>query len=303
MKRIIKNLKRKNHSIEFFHCASDPDSLDAFIDYDANIAMTDGTAPHTMDPDYPGAYDSIINLADCWDKNKLYANKSKIINLSNTISSCHRMATSCIMAATALLDSNMQTAKAYINHNTANEFIAEFAKKLEGCKTGREKKRLLSAVSVGRTVFFKDTIKQLASEIYVLPDEWGAASDLILSKINQAAAFLGLERIVCYCSIRIPDKIDHIIFPSKGIAITTSNEFHPSEDGHQLINNLLLDIPNPLREQMTLHLKKAEELIGIACEHIKQAKLLHDELEKYYIEAMNFSQVDSIFKKIANEID
>lgn len=303
MKRIIKDLKKQKHDMEFFHCASDPDSLDAFIDHDAKIAMTDGTAPHTTDPDFPGAYDHIINMAECWDTGKLAAGKTKIINLSNNISSCHRMATACITAAAALLDSNMQSSKPYINRDAVNKFTDEFVQKLEGCKTGNETRRLLSAVSVGRIVFFNDTITQLASEIYVLPDKWGAVSDLILSKINHAAAFRNWERITCYCSIRTPDKIDHIIFPSKGIAITSSNEFHPAKGTSlHMLHDLMPDIPKPVEEQMSLHLDKAAELIDMACKHVKQAKILHDELEDFYIDAMDFSKVDSIYEKIKNEI-
>lgn len=304
MKRIIKSMESQDHNIEFFHCSSDPDSLDAFIDHDAKIAMVDGTAPHTMDPDYPGAYDNIVNMADCWDSNKLAENKSEIIKLSKTISSCHRMATSCITAAAALLDNNMQMAKAYINHDAVNNFISGFLKELDGCKTGKEKRRLLSAVSVGRVVFFGDTIPQLASVIYVLPDEWGAVSDLILSRINHAAALMNLDRITCYCSIRTPDKIDHIIFPSKGIAVTTANEFHRERDiSRHVVNDLMLDIPKTELELMSLHLKKAKDLTDTACDHVKRAKMLHDDLEAYYIDAMDFSKVDTIYEKILKEID
>ncbi|CRZ34163.1 hypothetical protein DFR55_12022 [Herbinix hemicellulosilytica] len=303
MKKIIHILESKNHNIEYFHCASDPNSLDAFIDHDLNIAMVDGTAPHVMDPDYPGAYDNIINMAECWDTGKLTQNKSEIINLSKSISSCHRMATACISAASALLDSNIQTAKAYVNNDAIDSFTDNFIKLLDGCKKGKEKKRLLSAASVGKVVFFKDTITKLASTVYVLTDEWGAASDLIMSKINQAATYMKLERITCYCSIRTPDKIDHIIFPSIGIAVTTSNAFHESKDqGTQNVSSLMLEIPKSVQEQMTLHHKKAAELTDLACEHIKRAKILHDELESFYIGAMDFSKSDKIYETIKNEI-
>lgn len=303
MKRIIKTMESRKHNIEYFHCASDPDSLDAFIDYDAKFAMMDGTAPHTMDPDYPGAYDIIVNMADCWDDSKLKADKDKIINLTRTISSCHRMASACISAAAALLDNNMRTARTYVNYNAVNKFIAEFMKMLEGCSAGREKKRLISAISVGQIVFFKDTLSRLASRIYVLPDEWGAASDMILSGINHAAALMNLERITCYCSIRTPDKIDHIIFPSMGIAITTSNEFHPFGDKNQdILYDLMNKIPETEKGQMSLHLEKSRDLINIACKHVKKAKVLHDELEKYYVNAMDFSKADPIYNKIMDEI-
>lgn len=303
MKKIIKTLSERNNNLEYIHCASDPKSLDAFIDYDANIAMVDGTAPHIMEPKYPGAYDTIINMADCWDNYKLIKNKKEIISLTDTISSCHIMATSYIKAAAALLDHNMQSATAYINHNTVNAFITDLIQKLYETKRGKAKKRLLSAVSVGETVFFSDTITELASDIYVLSDNWGAASNLILSRINDIAAYLGFERIICYCSIRTPDKIDHIIFPYAGIAVTTSNDFHKIKNASvTAVDGIMNKIPEFLDEHMSLNLKNAKDLIDIAAKQIKKAKLLHDDLEAFYIEAMDFSKVDIIFEKIINEL-
>lgn len=303
MRKVAKVLEDKQHTIEYIHCASDPGSLDAFIDYDGGIAMVDGTAPHIVDPEYPGAYDVIINMADCWNDMTLIQHKSQIIHLSDSISSCHRMATSCISSAAALLDSNVYFSKPYVKYDTVNDFIGKLVKKLEGTKIGMEKKRLLSAVSVDETVFFDDTIKELCKSIYVIPDIWGAASDALLSELYRVASILEIERFICYCSIRTPDKIDHIIFPSAGIAVTTANSFHKVKDiKHIVIPDLMNPIPNNIEKQMTVHLDKAEELIDMACEHIKRAKLLHDNLEAFYVNAMDFSKVDLIFDNIIKEL-
>lgn len=303
MKRVIKSLEERNDSLEFIHCASDPSSLDAFIDYDAGIAIVDGTAPHIMDPRYPGAYDVIINMADCWDDSVLINKKSKIIQLSYTIANCHQMATACISAATALLDNNIQISKSYVNQTIVNDFIHKILKEIKGAKAGKEKKRLLSAVSVGKTVFFSETIKALSTIIYTIPDMWGAASSLILSELHHTALSLGIEHITCYCSIRTPEKIDHIIFPSVGITVTTVNDFHWLNNTNQ---HIVEDLEKPIKkselEQMSLHLHKAKELIDMASNHIERAKLLHDDLEAFYVNAMDFSNVDDIYYKILNEI-
>lgn len=304
MKRVLNILESENHSIEYIHCASDPDSLDAFIDYNSGIAMVDGTAPHIMDPRYPGAYDVIINMADCWDDSSLIKHKNEIIPLSDIISNCHQMATSCISSAAALLDNNMHMAMPYVKHDTINDFIFKLMKKLEGSNIGKMKKRLLSAVSVGETVFFGETIEALSNSIYVIPDTWGASSDVLLSELHRTASMLGLEQIVCYCSIRTPDKIDHIIFPSAGISVTTANDFHSIKDKKYIvIPDLMNNIPYTKEEQMSLHLNKANELIAMASEHIKRAKLLHDDLEAFYVKAMDFSKVNPIYDKIIKELD
>ena len=303
MRKIAKALEERQHTLEYIHCASDPGSLDAFIDYTAGIAMVDGTAPHIMDPSYPGAYDIIINMADCWDDTALLEHKNVIISLSDTISTCHHMATSCISSAAALLDHNMKLAKDYVHYDIVNDFVGKLIKELKGSNKGKVKKRLLSAVSVGETVFFGDTIEELSKTIYVIPDMWGAASDILLSRLHRSATLLGLEQIVCYCSIRTPDKIDHIVFPSTGITVTTANYFHSIKNNkHHIIEDLMEDIPKSLLEQMTLHFNKSKELIDMACENINKAKLLHDDLEAFYVQAMDFSRVEPIYDRVMKEI-
>lgn len=303
MKRVIKELEAKKHSLEYIHCASDPRSLDAFIDYDSKVAMVDGTSPHTMDPIYPGAYDVIINMAECWDDKKLIDNKKEIIALSDSISTSHQMATSCIKATSALLDNNMTTSHPYINHETTLDFIQQIMKELKDSKTGREKRRLLSAVSVGETVFFGDTISALTTKQYIIPDKWGSASGLILSRIHEMAKNLRLEHITCYCSIRTPDKIDHLIFPQAKIAITCANVFHNVKGSKQkVLEDVYKSFPDMENEQMNLHLDKAEDLITTASKHIERAKLLHDDLEAFYVEAMDFSKVNGIYDRIIREI-
>lgn len=303
MKKIIKALEEKKHSIEYIHCSSDPGSLDAFIDYDSGIAMADGTAPHIMDPKYPGAYDVIINMADCWDDKALTSHRKEIISLSDIISSYHQMATVCITSAAALLDNNMKMARPYVRVDIVNDFVNSLMKVLRGTDTGRVKRRLLSAVSVGEIVFFGETIEHLSDTIYVIPDKWGATSDTVLSALYQATSLSGQEQIACYCSLRTPDKLDHIIYPKAGIAVTTENDFHRLEGKeYHYMPNLMKPIPETLQEQMILHYNKARELLDMACSHVKNAKLLHDDLEAIYVNAMDFSRVDLIYERVLNEI-
>lgn len=54
--------------MEYFYCSSDTDSLDGIASPSLKVAAIDGTAPHVIEPDYPGVYDEIINLEDFWDE-------------------------------------------------------------------------------------------------------------------------------------------------------------------------------------------------------------------------------------------
>lgn len=303
MKRIAKTLEENDHFIEYMPCASDPESLDAIYDHDAQIAIVDGTAPHTLDPDYPGAYDMIINLGEAWASDTIQQNKNKIIELSYDISKCHQMATACIKSAAALLDCNRETAKSYVNQSAVKILVQKIVENLYDTEPGQESFRLLSAVSVGRIHFFSNTITTLSSQLYIIPDEWGAASEAVLSDVHDFAVRKKIDFITCYCSIHTPDKIDHLLFPSIGLGITTSNSYHQAENKNGIV---AAELMNPVssydQESLTKHASFAKELISAAGNHVAQAKSLHDELEKFYITAMDFTKVDQVYKRLIDDI-
>lgn len=362
MKRIAKTLEENKHYIEYMPCASDPDSLDAIYDHDAQIVIVDGTAPHTLDPDYPGAYDMIINLGDAWTGDEIEPNKKEIIKLNHEISKCHNMATACIKSAAALLDHNRMIAGEYLNQAAIGELVqaitakladvmpeenhkpdsvlsgevsympddnlpgeashrldtilfdeennihdntlpGKASYKLDSVLSGEESFRLLSAVTVGRTHFFADTLTSLCPQLYIIEDEWGCASHTVLSAIRDYASRRKLAFITCYCSISIPDKIDHILFPSIGLGITTSNSYHHTTgEAISALNLLMNPVGNYDLESMAKHSAIARDLILAAAGHVAKAKALHDQLEKYYINAMDFTMVDQVYHKLIDDI-
>lgn len=303
MRRIAKECEIHGHRIEYIPCASDPNSLDAITDYDAGISVMDGTAPHTFDPKYPGAYDSIIDLGEAWDWKELSKNKKRIIELNDVIASYHDRATSCIKAAAELFDANMTLAKKYVNSSAVEDRLQMFTGELQGCDQGHEHKRLLSAISVGKLVFFETTLTTMCTKLYILPDEWGAASGLLLSRLRDEAVLKKLDFIVCYNSIQTPDKIDHILFPSIKMGITTSNSFHAARcQTNIIVDNLMTPIKKPDAYAMADLNATAHYLIKAAGDYVARAKLYHDELEAFYITAMDFSRVDAVYDKLIHEI-
>lgn len=85
MRRIKENFKESADVITIL-CSSDPDSLDGLlISKDGiTVGIADGTSPHTLDAEYPGAVEEIVNLGDGFDFGKLRARKQDILSLSQS---------------------------------------------------------------------------------------------------------------------------------------------------------------------------------------------------------------------------
>ena len=82
--RRIKNEYTEGYDVTTILCSSDPDSLDGLLisKNGVTIGVADGTPPHTLEPQYPGAIEEIINLGDGFDFCKLRENRTNIISLS-----------------------------------------------------------------------------------------------------------------------------------------------------------------------------------------------------------------------------
>lgn len=298
MKRVAGYARGLGNKVEYIPCASDPDSLDAFVDRTRGFAMMDGTAPHITDPLLPGARQHIMYTGDGWSCGKLSENAGSIQRLSQMIADCHKNAGAYISAAAALLAENRRFAESYISRGEiyafANELMAAISENADG--SGEEHKRLLSAVSVGETVFFDETLAAYADRIYAIDDRWGAAASYLTELLRSGAIGSGTEIITCRCSV-LPEKIEHIIFPNEGIAITTANAFHSAHrSAAAIINGMYGDIPD--ESALERRLGDAARLIDRACGAVADAKNLHDELEAYYIDAMDFSENERKYNEI-----
>ncbi len=296
MKRVLAFAREKGHEIELIPCASDPDSLDAVIDHTQKFAIMDGTAPHIIEPDLAGVTAHIMYTGDLWDMKKLRSKRSEISPLAEKISDCHKSATAYIKSASALLFENLSYTKKLVDKNRADYLAHKIIDEAFTDDKGCEKTRLLSAVSVGETVLFEDTLASLCDKVYVLCDKFGAAADCILQKIRHHAKEKEQELIYCPCSI-ISGKCDHLIFPKSRVAIVSENAFLPFSIGEK-VDMTPFYTSLPLYPHLIKRLNMARDILPLAEGSIKEAKSLHDELEAYYIEAMDFSGMDALFGKI-----
>ena len=131
MKMTAEVLSENGADVERIHCSSDPDSLDAVICREKKIAMLDGTPPHVMEPQYPGAFETIVDLYPCWDQEGLMENLPEIKELFGQYRACHRKACAYLSAAAALNRENRKSVQ--------NGFAYEKAVAYEPCPTAVRK--------------------------------------------------------------------------------------------------------------------------------------------------------------------
>lgn len=297
MKRTADYFLRQGLRAHLCPCSSDPASLDAVIFPDIRVIILDGTAPHVVEPIYPGACEEIINMGDCWDASALRNNRKEIVALTNLNKSYHKKASNCLIAAGCMGEDISSYAAACTNTDKAYSFGMSLAKKyIPKLKAqGIEWQRFLSGVSPKGHIFYKKTLDKMCDEKIIVSDEYGAASPAIMDAVREYALTSGHEIISCRCPLR-PEKVEHIILPSLRLCFCTSNKYHPVDSKERVIHaRRFMDMKafHLDRQRVNFSRKSEAEMITLAAESLMEAKAVHDDLEAYYISAMDRSALNS----------
>ena len=293
--------------VERIHCSSDPDSLDGVIFSRPRAAIIDATAPHTVEPAYPGAVQKVVDLHHVLDNDYLTAHRGEIVALFRRCSALQEQAGRSIRAAAALLEDSRRITAPLVNE----EKLLGWTRRLGARRLprtdhpGSESIRLLSAVTPKGRMVFLNTVKALADEFIVLHDEQGAAAPMALALLREMALERGYSIITCPCPLR-EGVIDHLFIPELRLAFLTGNSWHPMNlDGRQNVHCTRFLEKGSLRSQrarLRFDRRAAAELLELASEAQRQAKASHDELESYYRTAADFSQLDEIAARLTETL-
>ncbi|MBQ4100775.1 MAG: hypothetical protein IJC83_04425 [Oscillospiraceae bacterium] len=187
---LMKKVASGFNNAETIYCSSDPNSLDAVILPEQKIAIADGTSPHTLEPRYLGISEHIVNLCGCLDSKKLKQNADELIPLFNKNSLCHTRSCRFLAAASSLISDTYhlsldvalcEKAKKFANKLAMREIANNLPQK------AHEDIRFLSAVTSKGITVYEDTAQTLAEKLFVIDDNFGAVSRIILDEIRKFA--------------------------------------------------------------------------------------------------------------------
>ena len=270
------------------------------------------THSHVIEPKFPGAVESLVNLSTCWNTEKLYVCREDIISLSRACTARHEHCCRFLNAAAILSGDTYRIALDAIDTRKLSAYadrIAEREFKPLKSAVGNENVRLLSAVTNRGVHTFVDTIKNLCSRVFMILDDYGAISRILLHKLRAKALAAGYDVITSYCPLAPFDKIEHLLIPRLGIGFVTSNRTHDlglQIDSHRIINSKRFMDGGALKnskKRIAFNWKAERQMIEQAHQLLAEAKKLHDELESFYVSATDFGKVDELADRLITEME
>lgn len=281
MKRLGAAMEEVGLDVEYIHCSGDPDSLDGVYFPDLHIGYADGTAPHVLDPRYPGAAGLYLDLGAFYNSAALAAQKETIVDLNRRYKALYARAYETLQAAGGLRPARYPgitsaLEKTAVLRRAAGAVSRELKKK--GAGTGRIRRRFLSAITCQGSVFLEETLTALCPRIYTLDNEYGLAPVYIEEVARQAS-----ERNydICLCPDPLhPDTPEAVLIPEAGLAflaITARRGFQGTPYRHVRLDAMAdAGTVRALRPQLRSAGRLYASLLQESIQTLGEAKALHD---------------------------
>lgn len=312
IKAVSAECEKKGLGVEYIHCPFDPNTLDGIVIPDLKFAVVDGSAPHIVEPAAPGALEKFRNLGTTWDSAKLKAHKDDILNLNKRIAECCENAQKCFADGLNIHD---EWEKIYIKNMdfaNADKLTTETIALLLGDKR-------LGKAGVTKTRFFGgstpigsfDYVESLTSGItkrYFLKGRPGTGKSTLLKKLAAASAERGFDTEVYHCGFDA-NSLDMVMIPELNVCIfdsTAPHLYEPTRTSDEIVDMYARCVKPGTDDKHRLELLGISARYKMAVErgthYLADAKRLHDELKKYYIEATDLTKVDAIRDELIQEL-
>lgn len=309
MKKVATGVEREGVFVERLNCSSDPASLDAIRIPELHACLLDGTAPHAMDPKFPGAVEEILNLGEFWDAKQIKRQAGAIRKTAALNQEMHRRSSRFLSAAGTLLEENKRLIAPSVDIDKIRNYAARFASRefgKPGGTVGIEHRRYLSGITPAGNLIQYHTLPLLCDHIIALDDSYGAVSRYLIRLIRSYALASGLDVISCLCPMSVNQDIEHLLIPQAGLALFTENAFHalPFDPSRRIHARRFMNMEQVEEHRCRLKFNRraAAQLIDESISLLKNAKEIHDRLEKFYIPAMDFEQVDALAQDLIERL-
>lgn len=309
MRQVAAQMEAQGIETEYILCSGDPDSLDALVLPKIKVALVDGTAPHVVEPKYPGAVEHYVDLGTCYDKTALWKVRQDIMHCMTGYKGCYARAYRCLGAAAEIFEDQRSALLSdelsqKLSKRARGILKREFSPHSASNKTGSISQRFLGAVTHCGELRLFDTALLQCNRIYELIDNYSLAHDMLVHLLAGAVA-RGYDIIACPDPM-VPDRLAHLIVPQRSLAfLSSSSQFSLPQKPYRRIHldaAANKDVLRRLRPQIRFSRRVSSALETEAISSLQQAKTMHDNLEAIYNPHVDFDLVGQTADMVSREI-
>ena len=298
MKKIIENAKEKGIICDEIYCSSDPASLDGVFIDKLSLCIVDATAPHIIEPIYPGSNDITFDLSRFWDSHKLFDNERKIIEINIKKTEHYKNAYFLLSSLLSLHRLYYGIFDGCIKKDEIRDSINYIFANIREDNTYECERKLCSAISTKGFIHL-DSYDRIKSNHFVIEDKYDVSAYYLKN------AFSHLKKnntgFIYAPDVLDTDLCEALYIPSSNITVTVNSD---------IIGNKIIDTDDFINKteysKVKEKLKRIKKPINKIAEEISNELSLvseyHGSLEKIYSSAMNFDEKEIAQAELINKI-
>ena len=297
MKKIAKEFE--DSPVSVYYCSSDINSLDAVVIEDRKIIVVDGTAPHVFEALYPAVSQEIINLGEYWDKSKMKGKEEAVRECFDENQKYHNRVRCYVEAFSSLNTDIYNLAENCLDKAKLDSYIKRLARKvIPKSKTDKQGKKEFKQLSAFTTENYMTLKSDNNYSRYFINDDYFAGSDYLLRSLSDMFTDAGYDVAVSECNMLHNSIYEHIVIEELELMFTTGNFFNKLKNDNENVINFMRfyhkDKLSAKKQRISFDKKASLELAEEAAESLETALKIHDELEKYYINAIDFDRLNDM---------
>ncbi len=311
LKKIARYFLNQGVPVELFYCASDSDSLDGVALPTAKAAVIDGTAPHVIDPQQPGAIDEIVDLGQYLEKDRLQRYKMDILDTQKRVRQFFKLTYNYLFQAKTIKRRLQIIHRAggptlHKPRSMEQALLNTLPAPLTGSSPVQNRFLFGSALTPEGNISLYESFIQKTAKIYLIEDDHFPDTETLMKTLLKELNQRNYEALVLRCALD-PKQIDCLYLPELNIAWFRDNLYHPFElksfPNTESLTKGTHTVPAALTEELQETRTQYRISIQDALNTLARAKEARLGLEEIYRFSQNFSSVENTGEKLINLLE
>lgn len=277
--------------VAYYKCSSDPDSLDGVI-IDFGVALIDGTAPHSAEPEIAGARDDIIDLGAFWDSSILVDRYEEIYALSRLKNEAYDRAYRYLSACGEILRIEKERAANALRPDKMRAAVVRILERIGYGDGYSLTPALIDSIGMKGRVR-SDSYERAAELVWEVSDSFSSGAYFLMALIEMSKRY-GQRLYVSYDPIT-PEYPNAVLLFDSGIAFVLKDRARGAYERAGSVKRInmerFLDM-DLLEEKKARHKRNkalCTEISELACDAFSDVARHHFALEAIYRKSMDFA--------------
>lgn len=297
----------QDEHVSVYHCASDPNSLDAVVLEERCIYIADATAPHEHGVTLPYISGQTVDLAALLDASLIADYSTEAEKFQSENQKAHQHAKQCMKTLSALTEIIRNIGKEALISDKIEMYADRLAKRLfsreltEHSVYNQSFRQLSAFTPQGRITYIPNHAR-----ILCLQDDWRYASEILMQKLANYAAKRAISMEISKDLLQSDYPIQHLYFPALQLILISGKQIDASESENTATIRLsrFYDVEQ-IRKHRNLAkfcIKTVKDSESQVTQYLNEALEWHNQLESVYRRGQQINRLNSLTDQIILQI-